>query len=326
MRLFLSYASPDKRRAEAIHLALLGAGHEVFFDDASLPPGGDYHSRIRTAIDESDAFVFLVSPHSVTPGHYALTELEFAKTKWRKPWGFVLPVMITPTEHNLIDQYLASVTIMQPRGDAAAEVAAAVLSLRESIDASRSIMKRERSDIDGPKFLVSASLEVIQQDLLSSSGGMLVCPVNPTLIMSDGIQLKVRKLVGLQLQVKLLRYAFRFPLGEARVERGNEVWPYVALANSSGRPGRRACSVGVAIDQIVYTVLGKAHALEIGFIHTPLLGSGFGGLADEQSLEHIRVGLENFKAANPACNITVRIHVHDPERFIALRKLLQEVS
>jgi hypothetical protein len=112
-----------------VDLALLGIGHEVFFDKSSLPPGADFNSRIRKAIDESDAFIFLISPNSVRPGGYALTELGFAKAKWRKPWGAVLPVMIAPTDHSLIDAYLTAVTILEPKGNAAAEIAAAVQNL-----------------------------------------------------------------------------------------------------------------------------------------------------------------------------------------------------
>lgn len=85
MKLFLSYASPDKADAEAIQLALLGAGHQVFFDRSSLPPGSDYNSRIREAIDESEAFIFLISPNSVQGGRYLQSELKFAKKKWPEP-------------------------------------------------------------------------------------------------------------------------------------------------------------------------------------------------------------------------------------------------
>ncbi|MGH9945005.1 MAG: toll/interleukin-1 receptor domain-containing protein, partial [Pyrinomonadaceae bacterium] len=126
MIIFLSYSSKDRTLAEEIHLALLGGGHEVFFDKSSLPPGGDYNSRIRQAIKKSDAFVFLISPNSVRPGGYALTELSFAKEKWPKPWGVVLPVMLAPTDYSLIDKYLTAVTILEPKGNVAAEVAAAV--------------------------------------------------------------------------------------------------------------------------------------------------------------------------------------------------------
>ena len=118
MRLFLSIASPDRAVAEAIQFALLGAGYQVFFEEASLPPGSDYNSRIREAIDGSDVFIFLIGPNSVSQGRYVQTELKFAKIKWPKPWGVVLPVMICPTEHRLIDPYLAVVTILEPHGSA----------------------------------------------------------------------------------------------------------------------------------------------------------------------------------------------------------------
>jgi hypothetical protein len=126
LRIFLSFASPDRTVAEQIQLALLGAGYEVFFDEASLAPGSDYNSRIRESIKECHLYIFLVSPNSVGGGRYAHTELKLVKVKWPKPWGFVLPVIIRPTEYSLIDPYLASVTVLEPSGNVAAEVAAAV--------------------------------------------------------------------------------------------------------------------------------------------------------------------------------------------------------
>jgi len=42
----ISYASEDRNSAEQIHLALVGAGIQTFFDRESLAPGGD--SFIRT--------------------------------------------------------------------------------------------------------------------------------------------------------------------------------------------------------------------------------------------------------------------------------------
>ncbi len=74
MKIFLSYASEDRALAEDIQLALAGAGHEVFFDRQSLPAGGDYHQRIRAAVNGTDLFVFLISPDSIDAGGYALTE------------------------------------------------------------------------------------------------------------------------------------------------------------------------------------------------------------------------------------------------------------
>ena len=51
MRVFLSYASQDQEAAKSIYLALRDQGHKVFFDRADLPPGEEYHNRIRAAIE-----------------------------------------------------------------------------------------------------------------------------------------------------------------------------------------------------------------------------------------------------------------------------------
>lgn len=126
MRIFLSYSSPDRPVAEEIQLALLGAGHEVFFDQDSLPAGGNYHSRISLGIKQSDAMVFVISPSSVAQGSYALTELKFARAKWRHPQGRVLPVRLSSTPWKDIPAYLRSVTVLEPDGNLAAEVVAAL--------------------------------------------------------------------------------------------------------------------------------------------------------------------------------------------------------
>jgi tetratricopeptide (TPR) repeat protein len=122
MRIFLSYASEDKDSAEQVYLALIASGHQVFFDRATLPPGGDFNSRIRQAIRESDLLIFLISPHSVARSSYALTELSFARDKWPHPLKSVLPVMLRETEFGSIPNYLKAVTVLEPQGNVAAEV------------------------------------------------------------------------------------------------------------------------------------------------------------------------------------------------------------
>lgn len=132
MNVFLAFASPDRSTAESIQLALLGDEHEVFFDEANLNPGSDYNSRIREAIAESDANVFLISPDFAEAGRYVHTELRLTKEKWPKPWGFVLAVIIRPTSRKLIDPYLAATSFLEPHGDVAAEVAFFVNKLGKS--------------------------------------------------------------------------------------------------------------------------------------------------------------------------------------------------
>jgi hypothetical protein len=138
MHIFLSYASEDRDRAEQIYLALTGADHQVFFDRVTLPPGGDYNAQIRQALRESDLLIFLISPDSVTPS-YALTELNLAREKWPHPEGRILPVMLRKTEYASIPNYLKAVTVFEPSGDAAADVAAQVARLEPSRDAAAEV-------------------------------------------------------------------------------------------------------------------------------------------------------------------------------------------
>ena len=66
--IFLSYASEQSEAATHIELSLKGDGYSVFRDRTSLPPGESFDARIRTAIEESDLFIFLISRQSVSPG------------------------------------------------------------------------------------------------------------------------------------------------------------------------------------------------------------------------------------------------------------------
>lgn len=176
MKVFISFASPDRLVAEEIQLALLGAGYDVFYDEASLPAGSDYNSRIREAIEQSDIFVFLISPNSVGRGRYVHTELKYAKAKWPKPWGAVLPVMISPTEYNLIDRYLAAVTILEPHGNVAAEVAAALAPMhgqpRSGISKSRATyfvyVSRTKVEMLYPQISTSNQHEVTTERKLGA--------------------------------------------------------------------------------------------------------------------------------------------------------------
>lgn len=129
MRIFVSYSSQDRELADAIRLALKGAGHEVFFDREDLPAGESYDVRILEAIEASDLLVYLVSPESVADGAYARTELGFARKRWRNPGGRIIPVVVRSVPVDALPAYLRAVTLLEPEGDVAAEVVEAVDAL-----------------------------------------------------------------------------------------------------------------------------------------------------------------------------------------------------
>ena len=126
MDIFISYSSHDAPLAEQLVYRLRGDGHTVFFDRQSLPPGEAYDKRIRDAIEACDRFVFLVSPASIAPGSYALSELTMASQRWPSPVGHVLPVEVSRIDYDTLPPYLGAVTVFRTGGDLVAELVALI--------------------------------------------------------------------------------------------------------------------------------------------------------------------------------------------------------
>ncbi|MEN8259076.1 MAG: ankyrin repeat domain-containing protein [Pseudomonadota bacterium] len=129
MKIFLSYSRADLAHAERIAANLKQAGNEVFFDRHSIKVAEDFNRVIWGEIQKAELFVFLISPNSVRPGSYALTELTLAEKKWPNPEGKVLPVVIEPIDLADIPIYASICHILQPKGNIAAEVRAEVKGL-----------------------------------------------------------------------------------------------------------------------------------------------------------------------------------------------------
>jgi hypothetical protein len=126
MRVFISYASEDKRIAEALAHSLRGRRHQVFFDVTDIAAASNYEEQIEEAIRRSHIFVFLISPDSVKPGNFTLTELAFAQRKWPHAANHVVSVVIRPTPPEEIPPYLSAVSILKPEGNPVTEASAAV--------------------------------------------------------------------------------------------------------------------------------------------------------------------------------------------------------
>ena len=122
MRIFVSYASERHSVAEKLSLALRSEGHEVFFDRTSLPDGEAYAARIRQSIEKCQLFLFLISPESIEPKSYTLSELHMISARFLVSEDRVLPVMIADVPMESVPNYLHLVTILEPVGDLVAEV------------------------------------------------------------------------------------------------------------------------------------------------------------------------------------------------------------
>ena len=64
---------------------------------ATRSPRGASSAKPSERRSPERPFVFLVSPESVEPGSYCLTELGFARERWPKPADRVLPVVVAAT-------------------------------------------------------------------------------------------------------------------------------------------------------------------------------------------------------------------------------------
>ena len=126
MKIFLSHSSKDKDIAEKIFLALLESGHDVFYDRDRLQAGKSYNKTIKSELHASDLLVFLISPNSIKPSSYTLTEIKYAQRKWKHPKNHVLPVMVKNTNYAKIPNYIKAVTVFNPDGNIPAEVASEV--------------------------------------------------------------------------------------------------------------------------------------------------------------------------------------------------------
>lgn len=130
VQIFLSYASDDRSLAEAVAVRLKLENHNVFFDRDVLKSGHGYDQKIRQEVESSDLVIFIISPDSVSRGRYTLTELKFAKNKWRNLNGRVLPVMGRQTDIETIPAALAGLDILKAEGNLPAEVVARVAQFK----------------------------------------------------------------------------------------------------------------------------------------------------------------------------------------------------
>lgn len=129
MRIFLSHASEQRSDADRLAIALRARGHTVFLDADDLPAGGDYQSRIEQGIASCDLFCFLISPQSIAPKRFTLSEVGIARRRWPNPAGHVLPIMVDKVPLDDVPAYLRAVSILMSEGDLVADVLPAVDAL-----------------------------------------------------------------------------------------------------------------------------------------------------------------------------------------------------
>ena len=79
LEVFISYSRADSDFARRLNDALLEVGKLTWFDQESIASGADFQQEIYRGIENSDNFVFIISPRSVN-SPYCSEEVEYAQS------------------------------------------------------------------------------------------------------------------------------------------------------------------------------------------------------------------------------------------------------
>ncbi|NEO35988.1 MAG: TIR domain-containing protein [Moorea sp. SIOASIH] len=79
LEVFISYSRADSDFARKLNEALEMQGKSTWFDQESIPPGSDFQQEIYRGIENSDNFLFIISPRSVN-SPYCADEVEYAQS------------------------------------------------------------------------------------------------------------------------------------------------------------------------------------------------------------------------------------------------------
>ena len=93
---FISYSRRDSEFVDRLREALIESGQKTWLDKEKIPPSDLWLARIKSAIDEAEAVVFVLSPASLA-SEVCGKELDYAFSRnkrvipvvWRDPEGEV---------------------------------------------------------------------------------------------------------------------------------------------------------------------------------------------------------------------------------------------
>jgi len=104
LEVFISYSRADSDLARKINDALQSQGKTTWFDQESIDAGTDFQQEIYRGIENSDNFLFIISPSSVT-SPYCAAEVEYAQ-KLNKRF---VTILYRPVESETLPPALAKV-------------------------------------------------------------------------------------------------------------------------------------------------------------------------------------------------------------------------
>ena len=78
LKIFISYASGDREKAQELHAWLASQGTDPWIDTEKLLPGQDWKMAISQALDETDLVLLCLSKKSVSREGYVQKEMRLA--------------------------------------------------------------------------------------------------------------------------------------------------------------------------------------------------------------------------------------------------------
>lgn len=78
LKIFISYASGDREKAQELHAWLASQGTDPWIDTENLLPGQDWKMAISQALDETDLILLCLSKKSVSREGYVQKEMRLA--------------------------------------------------------------------------------------------------------------------------------------------------------------------------------------------------------------------------------------------------------
>jgi WD40 repeat protein len=110
---FISYSRVDKPFVRRLHAALQGAGRGAWVDWEGIPPSAEWLAEIYGAIEAADAFVFVITTHSVASA-VCRQEIDHAAIQKKR----LVPVLAEDVATEAIPEVLRRLNWVDMRGDA----------------------------------------------------------------------------------------------------------------------------------------------------------------------------------------------------------------
>ena len=107
---FISYSRMDEALVRRLHDALVALKRSPWVDWADIPPSSDWMKEIESNIEQSHAFVFVISPDSVA-SRICLHEIAYAAAQNKK----LVPVLFREPKAGLVPEVLAKLNYVHFR-------------------------------------------------------------------------------------------------------------------------------------------------------------------------------------------------------------------